>query len=115
MLVGRLNANGAPIVSVEIDGVLYDATLDTGFESGLQLPATLFPAPPPPRVRAVKFEHANGTASWVYTYLIRVTFASVVIDAETYFSPTDEVLVGVDLLKPYRLTIDFPAGTVELA
>lgn len=115
MLVGRLNANGAPIVSIEIDGVSYDATLDTGFEGGLQLPAALFPTSPPPQVRSVKFEHPNGTASWVYTYAIRITLAGVAVDAETFFSPTDDILVGVDLLEPYRLTIDFPAGTVELA
>lgn len=47
-------------------------------------------------------------------YLVGVELGGEDVIAEAIFSPNDEVLIGNKLLADYRLTIDYPAGTVTL-
>ena len=37
-----------------------------------------------------------------------------IVQAEATFVPAQEILVGTNLLRAYRLEVDFPAQTVEL-
>ena len=49
-----------------------------------------------------------------YSYWLDVDLEGHSLVVETIFLDGDEILLGVDALRDYRLVIDFPAGTVAL-
>ena len=114
MPTGIVAPDGRPLIGIEVAGQAIDAIIDTGFECGLQLPDHWLPVLNPQPLRRVTYQFSDGHIDTKTTYSVQVTIDSVSSDAETYFSSTDEVLIGVDLLRHFRLTIDWPAGTVSL-
>ncbi len=48
------------------------------------------------------------------SYLLHVGLGADTLLIEAIFADGDEILLGVDAMRDYRLTIDFPAGTVAL-
>jgi hypothetical protein len=48
------------------------------------------------------------------SYLLDIGFGRESLPVEVIFSDSDEILLGVDALREYRLTVDFPAGTVAV-
>ena len=48
------------------------------------------------------------------TYLVSFTLDGHTQTVETLFGDSDEILLGVEALRDYRLVIDFPVGTVTL-
>ena len=114
MASGFLTSVGVPVVGITIAGHQLDAALDTGFESGLQLPDVWLPILNPPPKQAVRFLLPNGAYEDTTTYTVRVELDSTEIEVETFFSPNDDVIVGLDFMRDYRLEINFVAGTVVL-
>ena len=114
MATGFLNPQGVPIAPIEIAGQRLDAAIDTGFESGVQLPLSWFPVLNPPPKQEVRFLLPNGDIETTYTYSIRVGIDGDQFETEAYFSPNEEVLIGLEAMRGYRLEINFVAGTVVL-
>ena len=114
MASGFLTPNGVPMVAITVAGHPLDAAIDTGFESGFQLPDSWLPFLNPPSKQAVRFILPNGLVEDTTTYTVRVELDSSGIDVETYFSPNDDVIVGLELLRGFRLEINFVAGSVVL-
>jgi predicted aspartyl protease len=114
MPVGHVAADGRPLISIDVAGHAFEAVVDTGYEGGLQLPDHWLPVLSPPPLRQVTFVFADGHTDTQSTYRVRVTLDGDSFDVETYFAAGDEVLIGTDILHHYRLTIDFPAGSVLL-
>ncbi len=114
MAQGFVHAGRSPRVFVEIFGHSIDAIVDTGFEGGLQLPDPLIQLLPVGTlpIRRNKFGFSFGRTSWLDVDPMTIQIDG--IDVEVIFSPVREALIGVDILKDYSLTIDFPAGTVQL-
>jgi clan AA aspartic protease len=114
MLVGHLNARRNPFVPLGVAGQTIKAMVDTGFDGGVQLPDFYRVLLNPRQVRTDPYMYPDGTKTNLPVYEVRVTLGTEEFDTEAIFGPPDEVLIGVELLKHLRLTIDFPAGTVEL-
>ena len=114
MAVGYLKPNGLPVVPIELAGQTVEAAVDTAFEGGLQLPDSWQAALGSQPLRRITYLLGTGQTSTVITYAVKVTIDSEEFVTEAFFSPSDEFLIGLDLLREFRLTIDFPAGTVLL-
>ena len=114
MATGFLNPKGVPVVPIEIAGQRFDAAIDTGFESGVQLPLTWFSILNPLPKQEVRFLLPNGDIETTYTYSVGVEIDGKQIEAEAYFSPNEEVLLGLESLRGHRLEINFVTGSVLL-
>ncbi len=114
MATGFLTPQGVPAVPVEIAGHRLDAAIDSGFESGVQLPPAWLPTLNPPLKQEVRFLLPNGDVEIASTYSVSVGIDGVQVEVEAYCSPNDDVLLGLETLKDYRLEVNFPAGTVLL-
>ncbi len=114
MATGFLTAQGVPVVPIEIAGQRHDAAIDTGFESGVQLPLSWLPILNPPVKQEVRFLLPNGDIETTHTYSVPVEIDGETIDAEAYFSPNEEILVGLEVLQGHRLEINFVTGSVIL-
>ena len=112
MVAGRLTPNGLVLVPVELGGRPFEAVVDTGFEGALQLPDWLFPHLNPPVRSQVQYQLPTGQIAFGNTYDVTVTLGGDDFVCEALFSPNDEVLIGVELLRDYRLEVNFPAGAV---
>jgi hypothetical protein len=67
LATGYLTPNSVPVVPIEIAGQRFDAAIDTGFESGVQLPLSWFPILNPPPKQEVQFLLPNGDIETTYT------------------------------------------------
>lgn len=115
MASGRLASDKRPLIGIDVDGHPVEAVIDTGFDGGIQLPNAFFPLLNPTPVGREPFLYPNGVIEWLPTYRLRVVVDGSEVETALIFSPNDEVLIGTELLQHFRLTIDYPAGTVELS
>ena len=114
MPLGRVNSAGMPTVPIVVAGLELEAAIDTGYEGGLQLPlAWLSVLNPPPRAKT-RYQLPNGQIIEEVTYSVPVRINGDELDADTYFSPNDDVLIGVEILRGYRLEINSFTGSVIL-
>ena len=114
---GHFRGTGSPMVWVTVGGQTFEAVLDTGFEGGLQLPDAWLPrlrASIPAPHQQLTYQLADGRITRTNSYLLEAVLDGESIRVETIFLDGDEILLGVDALRDYRLVIDFPAGTVAL-
>ena len=105
------------MVWVVVAAFRFEAVLDTGFEGGLQLPAareSRLQAILGKAYREMIYQLADGSIIRSFSYLLDIDLGGETIRVETIFLDGDEILLGVDALRDYRLVIDFPAGTVAL-
>lgn len=114
MPTGHVRSDWLPVVPVELAGLTVEVAIDTGFDGGLQLPASWQATLATQPFRMVTYLLGTGLTSTVITYRVKVTIDGDEFETEAFFSPSDEYLIGLDLLRDFRLTIDFPAGTVLL-
>jgi predicted aspartyl protease len=114
MATGQVSPAGMPVVQIEVAGHRLEAVVDTGFEGGLQLPNAWRNRLNPRPYRQVTYQLGGGQTLVEVTYLVAMTLDGHHQTVETLFAPSDEILLGVDALRDYRLTVDFPAGTVAV-
>jgi len=114
MLTGRVTPNGLPVVPVSVGGQVFEAILDTGFEGAIQLPSVLLPGINALYVGKQKYALGDGDEADLDVYAVEIDFDATHARVLATLSDHDEILIGTDLLRSYRLTIDFPAGTVCL-
>lgn len=114
MITGRILPSGAPTVPVEFAGVTFDAVLDTGFEGQFELPVALAPILNPIPKGTIRYGLGTGGESEVDVYWVAVTFDDTEQMVVVHFVPGDEIILGLEMLAAYRVTLDFPAGTVTL-
>ena len=105
------------MVWLTVAGQPFEAVLDTGFEGGLQLP-TAWRGPLSPllthRYRELTYQLADGSTLTTYSHWLDVELDGETILVETIFLDGDEILLGVDAMRDYRLVIDYPASTAAL-
>lgn len=106
--------NGSPIIEMNIQGTIWKAVVDTGFNSDLELPRSLFDAVVIRYVSEGYSMLAGGLTTVQEFYQVRVPFDGEVVEALATFVDEETILLGTGLLKEYVLLIDFPAGTVSL-
>jgi predicted aspartyl protease len=114
MVHGALRPTGSPVVPIEIAGQTLEAVLDTGFEGGLQL-LVAFAGVVNPIFRVHQpTQYADGRIELVPIFDVVVVFDGQPCVMRTQFADSDEIMLGVDALKDYRLEINFVAGSVLL-
>ena len=114
MATGQLTPTGRATVAVEIAGQNFEAVIDTGYEGGLQLPLDWLAILAPPVHARVTYQLGTGVIVTRDTYLVSFTMDGHTQTVETLFGDSDELLLGVDAMRDYRLVIDYPASTAAL-
>jgi len=114
MVRGTLRSTGSPVVPLEIAGQVFEAVIDTGFEGGLQLPNIFISILNPVFAGRQRYELPDGSVLISDLYDVVVILDGIGLDLRTQFSQSDEILLGTDALKDYRLEINFVARTVLL-
>jgi len=114
MIVGRVDADGIPVLDLVVAGQTWRAILDTGFNGDLELPDALRAFVNPQFRGQTASILAGGQSILEDYYQIDFPFDGQTVVAEATFVPGNEILVGTRLLQAYRLEISFPAGTVLL-
>src|ERR1043165_5642843 len=108
MIEGTVNELGVPVIELKLAGRSWIATIDTGFNGGLELPEELRPLVNPiPAGRATSML-AGGQMITENQYRVTFPFDGKLVKTAATFVAGDGILIGTRLLKPYRLTVDFP-------
>ena len=114
MLTGTVRENGVPLIMLPVAGQMWPGIIDTGFNGDLELPDTLRPALQPRFIGRIASVLAGGQRIEEDVYLVDFPFDGRIVRAEATFVPGGEILIGTQLLRPYRLEMHFPAQTVLL-
>jgi predicted aspartyl protease len=114
MIEGSVNQDGVPLIAMKLAGREWMATIDTGFNGGLELPTAIEPKIRGIRLGPVVSKLAGGVTISEEAYLVVVKFDGEQRRVQATFSEGAGVLIGTDLLSRHRLEIDFPLRTVRL-
>ena len=114
MIAGTVTDNGVPIIMLLVAGQTWPGIIDTVFNGDPELPEVLRPAVHPRFIGRISSALAGGQRIEEDIYLVEFPFDGRTIHAETTFVPGNEILIGTQLLRPYRLEIHFPERTVLL-
>lgn len=114
MIAGTVTDNGVPTIMLLVAARAWPGIIDTGFNGDLELPEVLRPAVRPRFIGRISSALAGGQHIEEDVYLVDFPFDGRTVPAETTFVPGSEILVGTQLLRPYRLEIHFPERTVLL-
>ena len=115
MIQGVVSPHGVPTILLPIANREWPATIDTGFNGDLELPEALRAA-----VNIVgyagliEFALAGGQTIEEDVHLVEFPFQGELILARATFSPDSQILLGTNLLRDYRLQVNFVTRTVEL-
>ena len=114
MLTGTVTDDGVPQILLAVAGQAWSAIIDTGFNGELELPDHLRQAVNARFIGHIHVALGGGQHIEEELYLVDFPFDGESLLAEATFVPGQELLLGTHLLRRYRLTIDFPAQTVQL-
>lgn len=114
MIHGSVTRNGVPQIQLSVRGHSWPATVDTGFNGGLELPVTLLEHVDAKFVGVVESSLAAGQRIVEDCYLIEFTFDGEPRIIEATFADTEELLIGTELLTNHILSINFPNRTVSI-
>jgi len=111
---GVVTATGVPTITLTIAGRDWAATIDTGFNGDLELPASLRSSVNARYFGRVTATLAAGLSVTEEVYIVDFPFDGVELQAEATFVDSNQLLIGTHLLQNYLLRIDFVHGIVEL-
>ena len=114
MIVGTVTDDGVPVIMLLVADQTWPGIIDTGFKGEVELPDTLRPALHPQFIGRISSVLAGGQRVEEDVYLVDFPFDDRSVRAEATFVPGSEILIGTQLLRPYRLEIHFPERTVLL-
>ena len=114
MIAGTVTDDGVPVIRLLVAGQTWSDIIDTGFNGDVELPEMLRPALRPRFIGRISSALAGGQRVEEDVYLVDFPFDSRTVRVEATFVPGSEMLIGTQLLRPYRLEIHFPARTVLL-
>lgn len=114
MIAGRVTDDGEPVVMLDVAGQPWSATIDTGFNGDLELPDTLRPFVNARFFARTRSFLAAGQSIEEDAYWVDFPFDEQIIAALATFVEGDEILIGTNLLRQYRLEINFVTRTVLL-
>jgi predicted aspartyl protease len=114
VIAGTVTDSEVPIIILLVAGQTWQAIIDTGFNGDLELPEALRAAVRPRFIGRISSALAGGQRLEEDVYLVEFPFDGRTVQAETTFVPGNEILIGTQLLRPYRLEIHFPERTVLL-
>ena len=114
VIEGTVNKHGIPVIPLRLADRNWLAIVDTGFNGGLELPASLVGQIDAEYHGLVESRLAAGIVVKEEVFVVELDF-----DGRTEFTPAtfaevEHVLVGTRLLRHHRLAVNFPARTVQL-
>lgn len=112
MIEGIVSEHGVPTIALEIEGRLWPAIIDTGFNGELELPDQLRDSVNPEFVGRVTSLLAANQRIEEDVHLVDFPFDGRVVRAQATFVDGDEILIGTRLLRDTRLTVNFRSRTV---
>ena len=107
-----------PMIDVEVIGsksrAKFKALIDTGFSGCVCIPSKTAEELGLVLIGEEEFELANG--QWITQFFFggKVHFLGKTEEATILVSKSPTALIGADLLKDCRLTIDYPTNKVRL-
>jgi len=113
-MTGEVDSRGTPIVRLTFGGRDWVAVIDTGFDGDLELPEVLAPHFPKSSAGPSRTTLAAGRVIEEELFVVEFPFDGEIIEAQTSFAPTDEIVIGTRLLRSYRLEVNFVTRTVLL-
>ncbi len=111
---GTVTLDGVPIITLQIAGREWRATIDTGFNGYLELPDVLLRPLNPQYIGQVTSILAGGQSIEEELYQVNFLFDDREIFAEATFVDDSDILIGTQLLRDYCLTINFVMRTVAI-
>ncbi len=114
MIVGRVNSDNVPEITLTIGNDDWPAIIDTGFNGDLELPQPLFQSLAAVYVGTLTSSLAGGQTVVEDCYQVRIPFDGEVLSAQATFVNAQSLLIGTRLLQGYRLTVNFPERAVQL-
>lgn len=114
MIRGIVADDGSPTILIPLAGRDWAAVIDTGFNSGLELPDPLRPFVNSRFAMPLRYHLAGGQTVVQDTYKVDFPFGGRPVTAEATFVSGDTILIGTAMLRGYRLEVDFVARTVKL-
>jgi predicted aspartyl protease len=114
VIAGTVTDDGVPVIVLRVADQVWSGIIDTGFNGDLELPDPLRSALHPRFIGRISSVLAAGQRVEEDIYLVDFPFDDRSIQAEATFVPGNEILIGTQLLRQYRLEIHFPARTVLL-
>jgi predicted aspartyl protease len=114
MIVGSVDADGIPFITLAVAGQNWRTIVDSGFNGDLELPDVLRTFVNPEYCGQTESILAGGQCVLEDAYEIAFPFDGEIVLAETTFVVGNEILLGTGMLQQYRLEINFRAKTVLL-
>jgi predicted aspartyl protease len=114
VIVGRVNDDGVPEITLAIGNDDWPAIVDTGFNGDLELPTTLFNSLDAEYVGPLMSSLAGGQTIVEDCYQVRFPFDGEVVTVQATFVDARSILIGTRLIQGYVLTVDFPKRAVQL-
>jgi len=114
VISGRVDAEGIPVIEIEIGNRNWRAVIDTGFNGDLELPSALKDVVHARFIGRIHSLLGGGQTLEEDSYLVRLPFDGVDVTADATFVEQNELLIGTHLLRNHRLEVDFPSSTVSL-
>jgi len=114
VITGVVSDDGVPLITLELAGRQWAATIDTGFNGDLELPEELqgrLNDQPAGRVRSAL---AGGQIIEEDAYLVEFPFDGENHEAIATFVPESQILIGTHLLREFYLQIHFVDRTLQL-
>jgi predicted aspartyl protease len=97
-----------------VAGSEWVAVIDTGFNGDLELPEALAPHFPAHGFGESETTLGGGNVIMEDLFFIEFPFDGELVEALVAFAPVGEILIGTNLLRNYRLEVNFVTGTVSL-
>jgi predicted aspartyl protease len=114
MLAGTVTDDGVPVIMLLVAGQMWPSIIDTGFNGDLELPESLRQSLNARFIGRTSSLLGGGQSVEEDVYLVDFPFDGRTVHAEATFVSGSDILIGTQLLRPYRLDIYFPARTVVL-
>jgi predicted aspartyl protease len=114
VIEGIVNEHGVPVISLRLADRVWAAIVDTGFNGGLELPASLAGQIDAEYHGLVESRLAAGIVVNEEVFPVELDFDGRREFTPATFAEVQHVLVGTRLLRRHRLVVDFPARTVLL-
>ena len=119
-MTGSVDVAGRSLVAVTLSApnqstsASVEAWLDTGFTGELVLPQTVIATLGLTQSGTVTGELGDGSTKVMNTYTCLIDWFGTKVQVEAIANDGKFPLLGVGLLRDRRLTIDFPALTVNI-
>jgi len=112
---GYFNIRNEPVVRTQLDSIDVEMLVDTGFDGGLIIPSQIVDQLKPRFEGIDELQSVTGEKIFAEAYSIEIGWLGTVIRVPIVVSSKiNEAILGSQMLKNCRLTIDYGHRTVTI-